>query len=159
MEIEAQEQDGTDFDWFGVDECGEIGHFTTAGFKKLPRSVSSSAEDLALVTDYFQREAPIRGPHRVEPTLAREVPDWKGESQEERYLSSFIAMADRGLFSFDIASYLGPNAAYFRVAAPVSPLCMSDLPDRIRDVLGRTIIKGPLLRQRLRIPYEDTLTL
>jgi hypothetical protein len=42
----------------------------------------------------------------------------KGESQEERYLRSFIAMADRGLFSFDIDSYLGPNTAYFRVALP-----------------------------------------
>jgi hypothetical protein len=159
MEIEDQDQYGTDFDWFGVDECGEIGHFTTAGFKKLPGSVSSSAEDLAFVADYFLKQAPIRGSHRVEPTLAQERPGWKGESQEERYLRSFIAMADRGLFSFDIDSYLGPNTAYFRVALPVSPLCLSDLPNRIRDVLGRTIIKGPLLRDRLRIPYEETLAL
>lgn len=92
-------------------------------------------------------------------TRLQRTPGWTGESQEERYLRSFIAMADRGLFSFDIDSYLGPNTAYFRVALPVSPLCFSDLPDRIRDVLGRTIIKGPLLRDRLRIPYEETLAL
>jgi hypothetical protein len=38
--IPETEQEATDFDWFAVDESGCIGHFTTAGFKLLPKSVS-----------------------------------------------------------------------------------------------------------------------
>jgi len=41
MTIPTAEQEETDFDWFGLDEEGFIGHFTTGGFKCLPQSVAN----------------------------------------------------------------------------------------------------------------------
>ncbi len=104
MRIEETAQLTTDFDWFGVDEEGLIGHFASAGFKRVPISVSENAEDLGLVSGYFKTEAPVRGSHRLDEHLPGLRPNWKGEQNESRYLESFVAMADRGLFSFDIDS-------------------------------------------------------
>jgi hypothetical protein len=126
MMIELQEQWDRDFDWFAVDAVGQLAHFTTAGMKKLPQSVAMSAEDLALVTRYFEETAAHRGLHEVESTIS--------EKNGERYLRSFIAMADKGLFSFDIESHLSPDAAYFRVATPTSPIHLSELPTPIGGI-------------------------
>jgi hypothetical protein len=141
MDIELVEQQSTDFDWSGVDEEGWIGHFTSAGFKYLPQSVSSSSEDLRLVTEFFQNHAPVKGAHMLDGDLANVVPDWRGENNEARYLGSFVSMADKGLFSYDINSYLSPGAAYFRVASPESPLPLEELPSNIRTVLSRTVLR------------------
>ena len=66
MGIPLDKQAGTDFDWFGIDEEGFIGHFTTAGFKRLPSSVAHCAEDLKRISDYFEHIAPVRGSHNVD---------------------------------------------------------------------------------------------
>jgi hypothetical protein len=141
MNIEEQDQWGTDFDWFCVDDAGEIGHFTTAGFKLLPKSVSSSAEDLKLVTDYFEKEAPVRCAHLIDG-------DFKGN------LRDFLAMADRGLYSFDIETY---GTTYSRVARPEVPLRLIDLPKPIREIVGRTIMRERVLKDSSRVAYEETL--
>lgn len=156
MEIGIQEQEDLDLDWFCVDEAGDLGHFTTAGFKRLPASVARSAEDLKVVTEYFRNAAAIDG-HGIDDGLADEIPD--PANRGERYLRSFVAAADRGLFSFDIASYLKPGICYFRVAIPSKSLRFDELPDNIRDIVGRTVLKGKLLRACSRIPYQDTLGL
>jgi hypothetical protein len=155
MQIGIQEQEDRDFDWFCVDEVGEIGHFASAGFKRLPPSVSSSSEDLELITNYFEN-APIRGGHLVDRDLKEEVPDL--DSRAMTYLQSYIAMADRGMYSYDIQSYLKPNAAYFRVALPSDPIRSVDLPEQIRLIVERTVLKGRLFRDSPRIRYEDTVS-
>jgi hypothetical protein len=152
MESERQEQIIIDFDWFCVDDAGEIGHFATAGYKSLPRSVASSAEDLRLVNDYFLKEAPILGIHLVDGDLEKEMPGFG-----KRYLRSYIAMAARGVYSYDIPSHLEPGISYFRVVSPEAPVRMEDLPDRVRTIVARTVLHGRLLRSCSRIPYEDTL--
>ena len=157
MKIEETEQLTTDFDWFGLDEDGFIAHFASAGFKRVPASVAESAEGLGLVSDYFKTEAPVRGAHRVDEDLLCRRPDWKGERNESRYLKSFVAMADRGLFSFDIDSYLKPGIAYFRVACPLSPLGLEQLPEPIRRIIARTRLAGVRLRNESLISYEATL--
>jgi hypothetical protein len=88
MVISRSEQEEADFDWFGVDVDRHVGHFTTAGFKLLPSSISGSAEDLELVTDYFARRASVRCTHTIDGNLANEVKDWNGEGNESRYLAS-----------------------------------------------------------------------
>jgi hypothetical protein len=157
LKIEETVQLTTDFDWFGVDEEGFIAHFASAGFKRVPASVSESAEDLVLVSNYFKTEAPVRGAHRVDEDLHGFLPGWKGEQNESRYLRSFVAMADRGLFSFDIDSYLKPGIAYFRVACPLSPLGLEQLPEPIRRIIARTRLAGVRLRNQSLISYEATL--
>jgi hypothetical protein len=157
MKIEETEQLTTDFDWFGVDEEGFVAHFASAGFKRIPASVSESSEDLGLVSNYFKTEAPVRGAHWVDEDSLRLRPDWKGERNEGRYLRSFAGMADRGLFSFDIDSYLKPGIAYFRVAHPLSPLELEQLPEPIRRIISRTRLAGVRLRNQSLISYEATI--
>jgi hypothetical protein len=152
MESEKQELANIDFDWFCVDEWGEIGHFSTAGYKSLPRSVVSYAEDLRLVTDYFLKEAPIMGIPLVDSDLEKEMPGFG-----KRYLRNYIAMAVRGVYSYDILSHPEPGISYFRVVSPEAPVRMEDLPERIRTIVGRTVLHGSPLRRCSRIPYEDTL--
>ena len=157
MEIGVLTQQDRDFDWFCVDETGAVGHFTTAGFKQLPPTVARSAEDLELVTDYFAKEAVAGKGYQVDEELAQEIPDAKNRG--ERYLRSFVAMADKGLFSFDIASYLKPQICYFRVASPTLPLKLADLPEPVRNIVGRTVLKGRAFGSSSRVPYEDTLSM
>ena len=161
MEIPLDKQGGTDFDWFGVDEEGLLAHFATAGFKAIPPSVSASAEDLKLVTDYFTKRASVRGSHQVdEESLANSLNrEWKGERLEARYLRDFVSMANKGLFSYDIDSYLRPGICYFRVACPDMPLKLHELPDPIQVIVSRTILKGLRVRNESRVLYDATLKL
>jgi hypothetical protein len=157
MIIPKDEQEVRDFDWFGVDADGHIGHFTTAGFKYLPGSVSSSEEDLQEVTGYFDNEAPIRGAHRVDSESIAQFKGWKGEEHEARYLASFALMADKGLYSYDIDTYVRAGIAYSRVAVPLSPLTLNELPDEVRRIVQRTILQGVCFGRSSRIDYESTL--
>ena len=156
-EISEDDQHERDFDWFCVDETGEIGHFTTAGFKRLPRSVERSAEDRDVLEEFFERRLKSGRSFRVDAELPAEIKIPK--SGFERYLRNFVAMADKGLYSFDIGTYLSPKSHYFRVAVPLQPLHIEDLPLPIQEILGRTQLKGRLLKDSSRIIYEDTLAI
>jgi hypothetical protein len=153
LRISDVEQVTTDFDWFCLDMDGEVGHFTTAGFKNLPKSVASSKENLDLLTSYFQNAAQRCG-HSVDPEVSVAFPDPK--ERGERYLKSFVAIACKGLFSYDIASYLKPGISYFRVASPSIPLHSSEVPAKIREVLGHTVL-AIRFRENPRIAYASTL--
>jgi hypothetical protein len=157
VRIDDSEQEMTDFDWFAADEQRYLAHFATAGFKHLPASVTRCAEDLAAVTEYFQNRAPVFSGHRVNPDIGRDRSDWKGEAEEARYLSSFVKMAARGLYSYDIETYVSPMTAYFCVAIPIRPLSLDDLPQEVREIIGRTVLKGVRLEATPRIEYGSTL--
>jgi hypothetical protein len=109
--ITEDEQESTDFDWFCVDDAGEIGHFTTAGFKRLPRNVERSAEDRDVLEEFFERQLKGGRGYQLDADLSKEIPTLK--SGLERYLRDFVAMAGRGLYSFDIETYLSPEATIF----------------------------------------------
>ena len=152
MRISEDEQKYRDFDWYCADVNGHVGHFASAGFKELPSSVSESAEDLAFLNDFFNKLTAVHDGHELDEQLTP-------ERRTERYLHSFVAMADRGLFSFDIESYVRPEVCYFRVAMPKHPLLFSDLPENMRTVLGRTILREHSLAECSAIPYSATLKL
>jgi len=152
MRISEEEQRDTDFDWFCVDEHGNIGHFASAGFKSIPPTVSESAEKLRSLEEYFASLDPVPGGHQFDEGLD---PAWR----TERYAHTFIAMADRGLFSFDIESYPRTDICYFRVASPKAPLRFDDLPDNIRTVLGRTVLRKRSLEHSSKISYAETLSI
>jgi hypothetical protein len=150
MRISASEQSDRDFDWYCVDEEDRIGHFTTAGFKLLPRSVADCGEDLNFLDNFFRALDGATDGHELDPRLT-------SEQRIERYLRDFIAMADRGLYSFDIETYGAPDISYFRVAIPKQPLNLPELPDKVREVLERTRLNGHALRTTADIPYVLTL--
>jgi hypothetical protein len=158
MVISQSEQEQSDFDWFAVDEDGHVGHFTTAGFKHLPASVAKDAEDLQFVTKYFTTQAPIRCGHAIDDcSLAQKVHDWKGIENESRYLSGFISIADKGLFSYDIDTYVVPDLSYFRVASPLCPVNVRELPADVQRVVQRTKLHGFCFLNCALIAYDSTL--
>ena len=152
MRISEDEQSCTDFDWYCVDREGGIGHFTSAGFKLIPPSVAESSEDLNFLDQFFNNLNPVQDAHTLDEHLSP-------EQRTERYLRSFTAMADRGLYSFDIESYLKQGICYFRVAIPRRPLQFSDMPEKVREILGRTLLEDRLLQQCSEVPYSVTLSL
>lgn len=155
--ITEVEQEETDYDWFGVDERGCVGHFTTAGFKLLPKSVSVSAEELEKVTNYFRHLPPTDSTFQVSGDLEKETGPFESEEKRDQYLASFSDMARKGLYSFDIDTYVSPGLAYFQVTSPFHPLQLESLPPEIRTIVGRTRLKGVHLGETTRIDYETTL--
>lgn len=152
MRITEDKQTWTDFDWYCVDGEGCIGHFASAGFKQLPPSVARSAEDLNLLDEFFSGLPAVPDAHELDQNL-------RSEQRTPRYLQSFVAMADRGLFSFDIESYLRPDICYFRVAMPKSPLRLMELPENIRSMLGCIVLKDRAFGQCSCVPYLLTLSI
>jgi hypothetical protein len=157
--IPESEQQERDFDWFGVDEDGCIGHFTTAGFKLLPKSVSANANDLQKVTHYFEEKAPSGTGCNVSKDLEKEIGHFKNMNERAPYLFDFCEMANKGLYSFDIDTYVKPSLAYFCVAVPNLPLKLESLPPNIRAIISRTFLKGIRFAEISRIDYEFTLNL
>jgi len=47
--------------------------------------------------------------------------------------------------------------AYFCVAIPTRPLSLEDLPQEVREIVGRTILKGVRLEATPRIEYGRAL--
>jgi hypothetical protein len=152
MHVSEDEQSYTDFDWFWIDDNGNIGHFASAGHKAIPFTVAESVEDLKYLTDFFEGLSAVPDAHTLDEHLGPEC-------RTERYLRSYIAMANRGLYSFDIESYLKPEICYFRVALPTSPLRFVNLPERVRAILGRTVLKDRSLEECSTVPYSHTLNI
>ena len=152
MRISDDEQNCRDLDWYCVDIQGRVGHFASAGFKQVPQSVAESAEDLASLHEFFSSLPAIPNAHVLDDRLT-------SEHRTERYLHSFVAMADRGLFSYDVETYLTPDTHYFRAAIPKQPLRFLDLPTKVREVLSRTTLSSSSLEECSTIPYLTTLNL
>ena len=152
MRISEDEQQFKDLDWYCVDVGGRVGHFASAGFKRIPPSVAESAEDLRFLHDFFTSLPAAPHGHEVDEHLAP-------QQRSVRYLHSFVEMADRGLFSFDIETYPTQETCYFRVAIPKVPLRFSELPESVRRILCRTNLKGRSLGECGTIPYSETLNL
>jgi len=156
ISVNEDEQMWTDFDWFAMDFASHIGHFTTGGFKKIPATVSCSADDLRTITAYFA-ELRSKSDYSISDHLDRFVTDWKGAHRESRYLKSFVRNARTGLFSYDIETYIKPDSQYFQVASPVTPLSVSDLPESIQAIIRRTSSPQRLFSSSPTIPYEETI--
>jgi hypothetical protein len=122
-----------DWDWFAVDPSGAIGHFTSAGRRRLPISVKADNEAALRLIDYFD-SAPKKSEYVV--TVEAEL-DLKNGKNREWYLRSFVAMAAVGLFSYN--TYVDrPSTEYFLVARPKSPLRVNDVPLEVGELLRRT---------------------
>lgn len=130
------EQETSDIDWFFTD--GQNIGFVASGGGKLPSSVSCrSIEEIEQLADYF-KDLP-------EVTEASVILNSKGSKNNTEYLSCFIEMAAKGLFSFD-KSVLGDfsDTNYQLITKPLKPLKFSELPLEIKNLLANTKISGQI---------------
>src|SRR5215213_8568805 len=100
---------GKEFDWFATDGAGHIAHFATAGFGPIPAVVVARLDDLR---DVDQRVLTLPVSCDATGHLDGAIEDW-------------LAMARRGLFSYDWQHWAGP---YRLAATPGRPISVGDLP-------------------------------
>jgi hypothetical protein len=136
-EITTVDEVTRDWDWFAVDTSGAVGHFTTAGMRKLPSSVKADNEAALRLIEYFDQEAPKRFDYVVQVQAEIDAGALKDIRDHNWYLRSFAAMASAGLFSYDTHTE-GRMTDYFLVAYPKSPIRVDQLPSEVRDLVQRT---------------------
>lgn len=66
-------------------------------------------------------------------------------------------MADKGLYSYDIDTYIGPGLAYHRVAVPLNRMAVDELPGHVQAIVRWTKLGRISFEQSSRIEYEPTL--
>jgi hypothetical protein len=156
-EIDASDEFGRDWDWYASDKEGNIGHFTTAGLRRLPRVVKSNREAAERVIRFFASELPDSCGFTIRSGAEADAGGWSKPGTRERFLRSFIEMARKGAFSYNTEMVHGHGAKYYLVAQPECPLRLAHLPSEIRNILSR--LQAPLAFSRAEYILEaDTLT-
>lgn len=160
MPLLEHELRGNDVDWFGVDHENHIGHFTTGGFGPIPRQALESFNSVAefrVVLRYFE-DMPAT-------CQALESQNWRSKSHDrldmsnERavrlYLSDYVAMASKGIYSYDADVNARGPVPYFRIAMPVNPLNVGSLPPEISLQLKKISLPNVAFADRLEIVAAD----
>ncbi|WP_152973087.1 hypothetical protein [Pseudomonas asplenii] len=122
-----------DLDWFACLEDGNVAHFATGGQGAVPLKVRSSISGYETVYEYFNSL-----PHKFDAeVIGMRSPLFADESQRKYFFSSFVSMAGKGLFSFDVDldGDVGDGRDYVLMARPDVGIQCSDLPDHIREVI------------------------
>jgi hypothetical protein len=136
MIIDEEAEAAIDWDWYAVDEEGHVGHFTSAGMRKLPRSVKRDQEVTDRIRCYFFQQAPVIGSWSVRAEAEVDCGGWARQGSE-RYLQDFAHMASKGLFSFDTETRT-EKGRYFLVAIPERILRVTELPADIGHLVLQT---------------------
>lgn len=130
------EHKGLDIDWFFTNNDDVA--FVASGGGKLPQSITKSEEERTLLALFF-RNLPVIS----EVIVNRDLSKFVMSAIDERYLSDFMYMTKRGLFSFDKTILNNSSDSHYHlVAAPVTQLKFDQLPDVISGILKNTIYSG-----------------
>lgn len=136
---DAEDIVGSDVLWMAIDPRGQVAAFLTAGEGPAAGGAFTGALDIFEVEDALLSLGP-----RGQAKLLVEAPD----------LSSYVALAERGLWVYDWQDVHRVRAdcldAYEIAATPTQPIFVADLPDE----LGRMARKAPL-----NIAFADTTTI
>jgi hypothetical protein len=156
MRIGNDEEFSKDWDWFAADLEDHIGHFTSAGMRRLPRSVKDNASAAELVANFFGTVAPKSSTYFIRDDVEADAGGWKTEGARDWYLKSFAEMASKGMFSYNTQLGYSPDTKYYLVATPDRPLLLVELPPEIRKIVART--RAPISFQRTNdLPEDETL--
>ncbi|RNA61958.1 hypothetical protein D1631_08430 [Chryseobacterium nematophagum] len=125
------EQQTLDIDWFFTDN-DEIAFVASAG-GKLPETIAELGDGNGLLSSYF-RNLPNMSEVIINPQLENMV-----QNVDEKYLSDFINMSKKGLYSFDKTVLNNfSDCSYHLVTKPITPLILTDLSANILDIILKT---------------------
>ncbi|WP_122094337.1 hypothetical protein [Rahnella sp. Larv3_ips] len=127
MEMDEEFLESNDLDWFSAYQDGYIAHFATGGKGIVPESVKSSTENYEAIYDYFHSFDKVS---EIE-IVGGNLPSFSNEDQRNRYLKSFIDMAERGLFSHDAKD----DGNYKLIAKPKIGISYKGIPEKIKVIL------------------------
>ena len=131
MDVSDAFIDTTDVDWFSSNQEGMIAHFASGGSGYIPNEIQSSVSENESVADYVFALA-AKNTFTLVP---ENIPSFESDSQRDQYLSSFIEMASRGFYSYDVLELSGYNKGYALIAIPDKPIKTDALPENIRSVV------------------------
>lgn len=135
--ITEEEQIALDIDWFFTD--GEQIGFVASGGGLLPATIAKSPENIEVLTSYFW-SLPARCNAILNPNLANKIKDIN-----EGYLSAFVPLSEKGLYTFDKTFLNRPfDTSYHLVAKPTTPLTLDDLPFRIKNIIIETKLNSSI---------------
>lgn len=134
-----------DLDWFATDQDGLLVHFATGGKGAVPLQLLSNRPHLQAALAVI-RSLPQVCEALISPDLEKHV-TLADTNAEAQYLRSFVAMAQRGLFSFDCDLSADAPAPYFLVAKPDQPLTLDALDAADRRLIE--LIQLPLMLWRV----------
>src|SRR5262249_5104444 len=100
------EEETQDFDWFSVDDNGEIAHFASGGRGFLPPSVKVSKSNLNRLAAFFRESLSANGIAIEAAGLSSHL-HFESEAQRSTYLANYLRMGAKGLYSFDCV--IGPQ--------------------------------------------------
>lgn len=134
--ITREEIAGVEFDWFATDGQGHVAQFLAAGDPHVPEAALASEELLEAVHVWIDTR-----PEREEPNApAGGFDDHLTPPQR------------RGAYVYDHVP--GEPGVYRLVAAPRTPLHLSEMPGPMQAYLGTLTLALPLGTPRLRV-HED----
>ncbi len=118
-----------DLDWFLLSNHDFIAHFATAGKGPLPEKIKQSIDDYEEIYRYF-----VSLKYSSEVTIIEcNLPIFTNELQRLRYLSSFVDMSRKGLFSYD---YIDDK--YMLISRPVNPLTYQQLSNNVKNIIYKS---------------------
>ena len=118
-EYESSPLRGLDFSWMAVDRDGHLAWLVTFGSAVVPPWVERDADAL----------------DDIEASLLA-LPERGGvDVNDSSLVGGWVNAAKRGIFGYDWRVYTGP---YDRVARPLNPLLVGDLPQSLIKIAERT---------------------
>lgn len=126
------EQQTLDIDWF-VTDSENVGFVASAG-GKLPETILELGDQNGMLSNYFRNLSEIS-----EAVINPRLNEILQTPTDKAYLSDFVNMAKKGLYSFDkkvLNNFSDPH--YHLVASPKKPLKLKDLPQDVLDILLKT---------------------
>jgi hypothetical protein len=134
--VDRQALEGGEFDWFAVDADGHVGHFSTAGYGPIPKSVLRHYGQIKKLNEHLLA-LPVNG--EAQGHLPGTIDDW-------------LEMARRGLFSYDWQHWKGP---YRRAATPSSPLTVDHLPTALQAAVKVVHLTGVRFAESFALRPEE----
>lgn len=118
----------TDLDWFAAFYNGDLAHFSSGGTISVPKKVVDSIKNYEELYDYFFS---LKKRCNFE-IIEKNLPEFINQIKREQYLRSYIDMASKGIFSYDVNYEYN---SYFLVAKPLNPLSLRELPQNIKEII------------------------
>ncbi|UXZ94142.1 hypothetical protein K3169_17370 [Pseudomonas phytophila] len=116
-----------DLDFFASFINGVLAHFATGGRGFVPASIRNSVSDYELVYEYILS---LHDDYEFE-VVEVNIPTFSTTAQRDRYLKSFVSMAKKGLYSYDVF-----RDGYRLIAVPRKGRNSSELPARVKMALS-----------------------
>jgi len=138
-----------DIAWFGIDQTGAIGYFTTGIYGGLPDSIIESKQDWDSVCDFFMDEFTENTEGEFDLNCCDHITLTSDNSIQAKRLAfaEYVDMSTKGLYSYDSYDTKSDYGNYFRVSYPIEPLKLDKLPIPIQNILKKTQIKNIDFRQ------------